>query len=48
MLDATIDEDEKKIVGAEEHPTEVLVRKSNPGQLELQHHRREWRYAIQK
>ena len=28
--------DEPKIVGGEEHPTELLVRKSNPGQRELQ------------
>ena len=48
MLDVTIDGDEKKVVGAEEHPTEVLVRKSNPGQLELQPHCREWWYAIHK
>jgi len=48
MLEATITGDEKKVVGAEEHPTEVLVRKSNPGQLELQSHGKDWRITIQQ
>jgi len=47
MLDTTIDRDEPKIVGGEEHPTEVLVETNNPGQFEWQPHCREWWYAIQ-